>query len=289
MLTDVQLQLVLKCVCILVDMNLSSCFFFSLVGIHWVWQRIVVCRGGAWGQFRERQQRRTKCASCKIMNAIIAVASYERHVVQIMDHSTGCLTAYSDPHQRNTALLSLVRGIQLLAPCEGNSPVIGELSTQKTSNAEKASIWWRHHESCLHSMSKFEANLTNLVHNESHESTKAMWYTMNTLHDTKWGLVFVPLTVFRSNSKFDQNLKCSGLTCTTPITTKYCTCHYSVTVVTCAKCRFHRLNILFKLEHSKFWSNFEFDRNVVSGTGAWFRFPFITEQALRLWQKTLDM
>ena len=24
-----------------------------------------------------------------------------------------------------------------------------------------------------------------------------------------------------------------------------------------------------KLEHSKFWSNFEFDRNIVSGTGAW--------------------
>ena len=26
----------------------------------------------------------------------------------------------------------------------------------------------------------------------------------------------------------------------------------------------------FKLEHSKFWSNFEFDRNNLSGTGAWF-------------------
>ena len=25
----------------------------------------------------------------------------------------------------------------------------------------------------------------------------------------------------------------------------------------------------FKLEHSKFWSNFEFDRNIVSGTDAW--------------------
>ena len=27
--------------------------------------------------------------------------------------------------------------------------------------------------------------------------------------------------------------------------------------------------IHFKLEHCKFWSNFEFDRNIVSGTGAW--------------------
>ena len=25
----------------------------------------------------------------------------------------------------------------------------------------------------------------------------------------------------------------------------------------------------FKPEHGKFWSNFEFDRNIVSGTGAW--------------------
>ena len=29
---------------------------------------------------------------------------------------------------------------------EGNSPVTGELSTQRASNAENISIWWRHHE-----------------------------------------------------------------------------------------------------------------------------------------------
>ena len=28
--------------------------------------------------------------------------------------------------------------------CEGNSPVIGEFPTQRTSNAENVSIWWRH-------------------------------------------------------------------------------------------------------------------------------------------------
>ena len=33
----------------------------------------------------------------------------------------------------------------LLALCEGNSPVTGEFPAQKASNAEKASIWWRHH------------------------------------------------------------------------------------------------------------------------------------------------
>ena len=29
--------------------------------------------------------------------------------------------------------------------CEGNSPVTGALPTQKASNAENVSIWWRHH------------------------------------------------------------------------------------------------------------------------------------------------
>ena len=29
--------------------------------------------------------------------------------------------------------------------CEGNSPMTGEFPTQRTSNAENISIWWRHH------------------------------------------------------------------------------------------------------------------------------------------------
>ena len=47
----------------------------------------------------------------------------------------------------------------------------------------------------------------------------------------------VPLTVFRSNSKFDPNLECSSLKCAQPITTKFCSRHDSYTVVTCAKFR----------------------------------------------------
>ena len=30
--------------------------------------------------------------------------------------------------------------------CEGNSPVTGKFPTQRASNAENVSIWWRHHE-----------------------------------------------------------------------------------------------------------------------------------------------
>ena len=33
--------------------------------------------------------------------------------------------------------------------CERNSPVTGEFPAQRASNAENASIWWCHHDSCL--------------------------------------------------------------------------------------------------------------------------------------------
>ena len=65
-------------------------------------------------------------------------------------------------------------------------------------------------------------------------------------------------------------MQCSGLKCTQRIATKFCTCHDSYTVVMCAKFRCDRLSIFFELEHSKFWLNFEFGRNSVSGTGARF-------------------
>ena len=35
--------------------------------------------------------------------------------------------------------------------CEGNSPEIGEFPSQRASNAENASIWWRHHAMTSHS------------------------------------------------------------------------------------------------------------------------------------------
>ena len=44
-------------------------------------------------------------------------------------------------------------------------------------------------------------------------------------------------------SKFNENFQCSGLKCTVPITTKFCTHHDSVTVVMCAKLRCDQLII----------------------------------------------
>ena len=35
--------------------------------------------------------------------------------------------------------------LPVTGPCAGNSPVTGEFPAQRASNAENASIWWRHH------------------------------------------------------------------------------------------------------------------------------------------------
>ena len=33
--------------------------------------------------------------------------------------------------------------------CEGNLPVTGEFPAQRASNAEKASVWWRHRDTAI--------------------------------------------------------------------------------------------------------------------------------------------
>ena len=127
----------------------------------------------------------------------------------------------------------------------------------------------------------------------------------------------VPLSIFRSNSKFDENSECSSFEYARPITTIFCTRHDSDTVVTCAKYRCDRPRVFytrlfwifiefrirskyalldrsqryfahvttvtlswrvqnivvigrayFTLDCFEFSSNFEFDRNMLSGTGA---------------------
>ena len=72
----------------------------------------------------------------------------------------------------------------------------------------------------------------------------------------------LPLTIFRSNSKFDQNLQCSGLKwiCGSQRNCAHVTWRVQDFVVVG--------QVYFKLEYSKCWSNFEFDRNIVSRMGA---------------------
>ena len=47
-------------------------------------------------------------------------------------------TIYSDRSKKTSRL-------HITGLCEGNSSVTGEFSAQRASNAENASIWWRHH------------------------------------------------------------------------------------------------------------------------------------------------
>ena len=63
------------------------------------------------------------------------------------------------------------------------------------------------------------------------------------LSDQTWGLAPVPVTIFWSNSKFDQNMQCSGLKYTPLVAMQFCTRHDSYTVVTCAKFHCDRLSI----------------------------------------------
>ena len=50
------------------------------------------------------------------------------------------LVVSSDGDQRKTSKL------RVIGLCEENSPVTGEFPAQRASNADSASIWWRHHE-----------------------------------------------------------------------------------------------------------------------------------------------
>ena len=80
-------------------------------------------------------------------------------------------------------------------------------------------------------------------------------------------LVPVPLTIFRSNSKFEQNWERSSLKYTKPITTKFA--HVTTVTLSWRVQNFVVIGrVYFKPEHCKIWSNFEFDRNIVSGTVA---------------------
>ena len=65
----------------------------------------------------------------------------------------------------------------------------------------------------------------------------------------------VPLSIFRSNSKFDENSERYSFEYTRPITTKFCTRHDSDTVVTCAKYRCDRPRIFYT---KVFWIFIEF-------------------------------
>ena len=98
-----------------------------------------------------------------------------------------------------------------------------------------------------------------------HGQWQCRWYgcpsrqpIIQTIADRKpcnYILAPVPLSILRSNSKFDENSKHSSVKYTRPITTIFCTRHDSVTVVTCAKYRCDRSSTF---ETRAFWIFIEF-------------------------------
>ena len=56
---------------------------------------------------------------------------------------TGLTIVYSTVFSRRRS--KKTSKLRVTGLCVGNSPVTGEFPTQRASNAEKVSIWWRHH------------------------------------------------------------------------------------------------------------------------------------------------
>ena len=83
-------------------------------------------------------------------------------------------------HQRLDGLLNrLLRRrskktskLRVTGLCGGNSPVIGEFPSQRTSNAENVFIWWRHHgwvwSIATHGHTNHRINVTGDRHNVGH-------------------------------------------------------------------------------------------------------------------------
>ena len=83
--------------------------------------------------------------NCLLVNTFVLVPMCEALLHNerdgLSDHRyLGCLI--NRLFRRRSKKTSKLRVIGL---CEGNSPVIGEFPTQRYSNAENISIWWRHH------------------------------------------------------------------------------------------------------------------------------------------------
>ena len=67
----------------------------------------------------------------------VIMGAMASHIASVsVVYSTVCSGGDQRKHQRSASRL-----------CEGNSPVTGEFPAERASNAENASIWWRHHAS----------------------------------------------------------------------------------------------------------------------------------------------
>ena len=104
---------------------------------------LALCEGHSpvTGACHSRRSRNTKLWSChcfperSVKNSLITGGS-GRFTWRLGDIPL-------KPHQLRPRVTGL---------CEGNPPVAGGFPSQRASNAENVSIWWRHHDSCSYSV-----------------------------------------------------------------------------------------------------------------------------------------
>ena len=99
----------------------------------------VMKNSSKWHQRFNESLRRTICHYSDVIMS--AMAS------QITGVSIVYLTVSSGADQRKHQISASLHGL-----CAGNSPVTGGFPSQRASNAENISIWWRHHDFVLLSL-----------------------------------------------------------------------------------------------------------------------------------------
>ena len=113
------------------------------------------------GRKKERKKERKKCSK----SCLVAAKTNENGCDS--DRNSWFSNSYMWPlqschnerydvsnHRRLDCLLTClfrrrsqkISKLRVIGLCEGNPPVTGEVPAQRVSNAEKISIWWRHHE-----------------------------------------------------------------------------------------------------------------------------------------------
>ena len=87
----------------------------------------------------------------------------------------GCLLNHLIRHRSKKTSKLRVTGL-----CEGNSRVTGEFPSQRTSNAENVSIWWRHHEKPLSPAVRYRASATTQCKVDIMDIVFAQWIKTQT-------------------------------------------------------------------------------------------------------------
>ena len=120
---------------------------------------------------------------------------------QITSVSLVYSTVCSGSDKKNTPKLR-VSGL-----CEGNSPVTGEFPTQRASNAQNDSIWWRHHV-IQHSWS-WSRNTSREIC-LYHDSP--IWYQQWRVKGTSMGKIsnMLAISLSRNNEKYIYSACISG-------------------------------------------------------------------------------